>query len=105
MPSVCLSWLNVTAGTRKLRAFINDEYLPKTRDTFGLDKLPNGQAWYAFNAKQSTTTDLTPAQRAQVLARCVEEARTRATYSRRCSMRTRRVASFCCWAGERITMA
>ncbi|WP_425477892.1 DUF885 domain-containing protein [Vulcaniibacterium tengchongense] len=47
---------------RKLRAFIADEYLPKTRDTVGLDKLPNGAAWYAFNAKQSTTTDLTPAQ-------------------------------------------
>ncbi|WP_206859679.1 DUF885 domain-containing protein [Lysobacter changpingensis] len=51
---------------RKLRAFINDEYLAKTRDTFGLDKLPNGQAWYAFNAKQSTTTDLTPAQIHQI---------------------------------------
>ncbi|MGO4223285.1 DUF885 family protein [Lysobacter sp. TAF61] len=47
---------------KKLRAYINDEYLPKTRDTVGLDKLPNGAAWYAFNAKQSTTTDLTPDQ-------------------------------------------
>ncbi|RDY69655.1 DUF885 domain-containing protein [Lysobacter soli] len=51
---------------KKLRAFVNDEYLPKTRDTFGLDKLPGGQAWYAFNAKQSTTTDLTPAQIHQI---------------------------------------
>ena len=51
---------------KKLRAFINDEYLPKTRDTVGLDKLPNGAAWYAFNAKQSTTTDLTPAQIHQI---------------------------------------
>ncbi|MFC3549991.1 DUF885 domain-containing protein [Lysobacter cavernae] len=51
---------------RKLRTFISDEYLPKTRDTFGLDKLPNGAAWYAFNAKQSTTTDLTPAQIHQI---------------------------------------
>ena len=51
---------------KKLRAFVNDEYLPKTRDTFGLDKLPNGQAWYAFNAKQSTTTELTPAQIHQI---------------------------------------
>jgi len=45
---------------RKLRSFINDKYLPKTRDTYGLDKLPNGEAWYAFNARQSTTTDKTP---------------------------------------------
>ncbi|HZX78799.1 DUF885 domain-containing protein [Lysobacter sp.] len=51
---------------KKLRAFVNDEYLPRTRDTFGLDKLPNGQAWYAFNAKQSTTTELTPAQIHQI---------------------------------------
>src|SRR5690606_16318440 len=47
---------------RKLRGFIADEYLPKTRDSVGLDKLPDGAAWYAFNAHQSTTTDMTPAQ-------------------------------------------
>lgn len=47
---------------RKLRAFINDEYLPATRETVGLDALPDGKAWYAFAARQSTTTDLTPAQ-------------------------------------------
>lgn len=47
---------------KKLRAFINDEYLPKTRSSVGLDKLPNGKAWYAFNARMSTTTDLTPDQ-------------------------------------------
>ncbi|HEY5971330.1 MAG TPA: DUF885 family protein, partial [Pseudoxanthomonas sp.] len=47
---------------RELRAFINDEYLPATRESVGVDKLPNGQAWYAFNARQRTTTDMTPAQ-------------------------------------------
>lgn len=47
---------------KKLRAFINDEYLPATRASVGLDKLPNGDAWYAFNARMSTTTDLTPDQ-------------------------------------------
>lgn len=47
---------------KKLRAFINDEYLPATRATVGLDKLPNGEAWYAFNARISTTTNLTPDQ-------------------------------------------
>ena len=45
---------------QELRDFIADDYLPATRDTFGLDQLPDGQAWYAFNAKQSTTTDLSP---------------------------------------------
>ena len=52
----------VMPSFKKLRAFINDEYLPATRDTVGLDKLPDGQAWYAFNARQTTTTDMTPDQ-------------------------------------------
>ncbi|HLG53533.1 MAG TPA: DUF885 family protein, partial [Steroidobacteraceae bacterium] len=47
---------------RKLRAFINDEYLPATRASVGVDKLPNGEAWYAFNVRMRTTTDMTPAQ-------------------------------------------
>jgi uncharacterized protein (DUF885 family) len=45
---------------RKVRAFIADEYLPKTRSTPGMDGLPNGKAWYAFNARNSTTTDKSP---------------------------------------------
>ncbi|HWS40906.1 MAG TPA: DUF885 family protein, partial [Arenimonas sp.] len=47
---------------KKLRVFINDEYLPATRASVGLDKLPNGAAWYAFNARNRTTTDMTPEQ-------------------------------------------
>jgi uncharacterized protein (DUF885 family) len=47
---------------RELRTFINDEYLPNTRESVGVDKLPNGEAWYAFNVRQRTTTDMTPAQ-------------------------------------------
>ncbi|MHC9084558.1 DUF885 domain-containing protein [Luteimonas sp. RIT-PG2_3] len=51
---------------RRQRAFIADEYLPKTRDSVGLDALPNGQAWYAFNAQQQTTTTQTPAEIHQI---------------------------------------
>ncbi len=51
---------------RKLRAFIADEYLPATRASVGLDKLPNGAAWYAYNVRSTTTTDLTPAQIHQI---------------------------------------
>ena len=51
---------------RELRAFIADEYLPATRSTSGLAALPNGEAWYAYNARNSTTTDLTPAQIHQI---------------------------------------
>ena len=47
---------------RKQRDFIANEYLPATRDTVGLDALPDGKAWYAFNAKASTTTTQTPEQ-------------------------------------------
>lgn len=46
----------------KLRAFIADEYLPATRTSVGMDRLPDGAAWYAFNVRQSTSTDMTPAQ-------------------------------------------
>jgi len=45
---------------RALRAFIADEYLPETRESVGLDKLPGGADWYAFAVRESTTTDLTP---------------------------------------------
>jgi len=52
----------INPAYKKQRDFIASEYLPKTRDSVGLDKLPNGAAWYAFNARQSTTTDKTPAE-------------------------------------------
>lgn len=51
---------------KKLRDFINDEYLPATRDSVGMDKLPGGADWYAFNVRETTTTDLTPAQIHQI---------------------------------------
>lgn len=45
---------------QRLHDFIRDEYLPACRDTVSLAALPDGQAWYAYNAKTQTTTDLTP---------------------------------------------
>ncbi|ALN85061.1 hypothetical protein LC55x_1774 [Lysobacter capsici] len=51
---------------RRLRDFIRDDYLPHTRDTAGMSALPNGEAWYAFNARRSTTTSMTPAQIHQI---------------------------------------
>ena len=47
---------------KRLRTFVADEYLPATRDSVSLSALPDGEAWYAFNAKTQTTTDLTPAE-------------------------------------------
>jgi uncharacterized protein (DUF885 family) len=51
---------------RRLRGFIATRYLPATRTTDGLAALPDGAAWYAWNARQSTTTELTPAQIHQI---------------------------------------
>lgn len=47
---------------RMLRGFVATRYLPATRDTAGLGALPDGAAWYAWNARQSTTTALAPEQ-------------------------------------------
>lgn len=51
---------------RKMRGFIADEYMAKTRSTPGMDALPNGKAWYAFNARNSTTTDKSPEEIHQI---------------------------------------
>lgn len=47
---------------RELRAFVADQYLPACRDTVALSALPDGEAWYAYRTRMSTTTNLTPAQ-------------------------------------------
>ncbi|TDB27005.1 DUF885 family protein [Stenotrophomonas sp. ATCM1_4] len=57
---------------KKQRDFIANEYLPATRETVGLDSLPDGKAWYAFNAKESTTTAQTPEQIHEIGLREVE---------------------------------
>ncbi len=51
---------------RRLREFVATEYLPACRDTHGLADLPDGEAWYAFNAARSTTTAMTPEEIHQV---------------------------------------
>ena len=45
---------------RKFAAFVRDEYLPAGRTDAGIWSVPNGAAFYAARARQSTTTDLTP---------------------------------------------
>jgi uncharacterized protein (DUF885 family) len=51
---------------QRLRAYIADEYLPKTRDTFGMGALPNGAAWYAHKVHDNTMRSLTPAKVHQI---------------------------------------
>jgi uncharacterized protein (DUF885 family) len=45
---------------RRMHDFVRDEYLPKCRTSVGLDALPDGKAWYAYNIKDITTTHLSP---------------------------------------------
>ena len=51
---------------RRQRDFIANDYLPRTRDSVGIDALPDGMAWYAFSARQQTTTSLPPEQIHQI---------------------------------------
>jgi len=52
----------IAPAFEKLLAFVENEYLPAARTTIAMGDLPNGKAWYAYNVKQRTTTDLTPEQ-------------------------------------------
>lgn len=51
---------------RELRRYVAEEYMPHTRDSAGLDALPDGEAWYAYRARMSTTTDLSPSRIHQI---------------------------------------
>jgi len=43
----------------RVHQFMNEVYLPKGRDTFGLNDLPNGKAWYEYRIETNTTLPLT----------------------------------------------
>lgn len=43
----------------KLKAFFEQEYIPACRATSGVDALPGGKAYYDYQIKQFTTTNLT----------------------------------------------
>ena len=58
--------LRVMPAYRALRGFIATEYLPASRASDGMAALPDGAAWYAYNVRQSTTSDLTPEQIHQI---------------------------------------
>ena len=46
--------------------FLKSQYIPNGRNDPGIWALPDGEAYYRFLVKQSTTTDLTPAQIHQI---------------------------------------
>lgn len=51
---------------KKLSTYLQDEYIPSCRDTFGLSSLPDGINYYNHKLKMMTTTDLTAEQIHQI---------------------------------------
>jgi uncharacterized protein (DUF885 family) len=51
---------------QRFARFLQATYIPAGRADPGVWSLPDGDAYYAFRVKQSTTTDLTPAQIHQI---------------------------------------
>ncbi|MEM7433082.1 MAG: DUF885 domain-containing protein [Pseudomonadota bacterium] len=50
----------IVPAYQRMHHFVSDEYIGATRDSVGQLDLPNGDEWYAYNARLRTTTDLTP---------------------------------------------
>ena len=50
----------VLPAFERFAKFFNDEYLPACLDGVGAWRLPDGEARYAYAARQFTTTKLTP---------------------------------------------
>lgn len=44
----------------RLRVYLTEDYIPRTRQSVAMADLPNGPAWYAFQVRKSTTSNLTP---------------------------------------------
>jgi uncharacterized protein (DUF885 family) len=61
----------------KFTAFVRDEYAPKGRTEPGAWSLPDGDAWYAFRVKESTTTNLSPEEIHQLGLQQVADIETR----------------------------
>jgi uncharacterized protein (DUF885 family) len=52
----------VVPSYKRLYDYMKNDYLPKARATVGMGALPQGDKWYAYQARRSTTTELTPIQ-------------------------------------------
>jgi uncharacterized protein (DUF885 family) len=51
---------NLIPAYARLRDFVRDEYLPKTRPSVGMLALPDGRRWYEHLVASSTTTSMSP---------------------------------------------
>src|SRR5580658_119063 len=50
----------VKPAQRKLVSFFERDYVPHARSELGASSLPDGRAWYAFEVRRSTTTEMKP---------------------------------------------
>jgi uncharacterized protein (DUF885 family) len=50
--------MRIVPAYRRLLAFLQDEYLSRSRRTVAFSALPDGAAWYDYLVKTQTTTDL-----------------------------------------------
>lgn len=48
----------VYPSLKKLRAFLESEYIPNARESISFSDMPNGKAWYAYRVRQFTTTEM-----------------------------------------------
>lgn len=56
----------IVPAYERISNFIGDDYLAAARESVGHYDLPDGDAWYAYNVRRITTTDLTPDQIHQI---------------------------------------
>ncbi|MBV6642551.1 MAG: DUF885 domain-containing protein [Cyclobacteriaceae bacterium] len=56
----------VNPAFKNFTVFFEEVYLPHTRDSYGLNELPNGEAWYNKRIQHQTTTNLTADQIHQI---------------------------------------
>ncbi|HEY6514598.1 MAG TPA: DUF885 domain-containing protein [Steroidobacteraceae bacterium] len=52
----------VTPAYREFQQYFDHDYLPQCRSSIAAQSLPNGKAYYSFQVREYTTTDLTPEQ-------------------------------------------
>ena len=50
----------VVPAYRELARYFDRTYLPNSRESIGLSRLPSGESWYEFRARNYTTTKMTP---------------------------------------------
>ncbi|HVS00621.1 MAG TPA: DUF885 domain-containing protein [Thermoanaerobaculia bacterium] len=53
---------HVAPTLRKLHGYLAGTYVPRARETIAMSDLPDGKAWYSYQLRTSTTTDLSPEQ-------------------------------------------